>query len=122
MIPRGQFYLEDAVVVPRGVTLAGAGRELSAVYFRQRSTAQWTGINGSALFSTGDHDDSVDSNTDSFTDSWWELRDFTVYALSWHPDVIYVPPLESFKMTNVRVIANAFFAQNWPTYHPEVRE
>lgn len=118
--PRGQFYITGTVLVPTGVTISGAGRELTAVYFEQHQTPQWiprpsttppTAPNANALLSCG--------GLGAGTGTVWGLRDITFYATAWYPDLIYVSAGQRFTMERVRVLANAFFAQNPPQYHPE---
>eukprot|EP01043_Picozoa_sp_COSAG02_P062188 COSAG02_NODE_8517_length_2540_cov_2.665711_1_plen_501_part_01 len=111
--PRGQFYLEDPVSVPRSVKLVGAGQQLTALYFREIYSPQWNrGSETAALFA-------CDQMSSTEVDSSWAMSDLTVYVTAWCPDIIYIKPGQRFRLQRVRIIANAFFAQNVPTYHPE---
>ena len=111
--PQGQFYLEEPVSVPRSVKLVGAGMRLTALYFREIYSPQWNKESETAALFACDQMSSAE------VDSSWAMSDLTVYVTAWYPDIIYVKPGQRFRLQRVRIIANAFFAQNVPTYHPE---
>ena len=96
----GVFHLDGPIIVPDGVTIAGAGSDLTALYFSYDniSTAPQVLLGPSAA-----------SNS-------WELVDLSIYVLGFFRTVVHVPGDQSgrsrFRMTRVTVRADAFHCQN----------
>ena len=92
---------------------------MTSIYFRAIRKAGWLPYGHTpALFMREQQAGDTVSSSGSLPSSW-ALRDMAVYVPGWHPSVVYVQPNESFVMDSVRVRANAFFAQNPPTYNVE---
>eukprot|EP00040_Diaphanoeca_grandis_P036434 m.232207 g.232207 ORF g.232207 m.232207 type:complete len:872 (-) comp33616_c4_seq4:117-2732(-) len=121
VFPRGQFYLENRVTITSGVVVVGAAMDLTSIYFQAVQAAAWDPHNTTLSLFNCDHWIGGGSNLKAVVGgaSTWGLANFTVYVPAWYPDIVYVSPFQRFTMDNVRVIANAFFAQNPPVYHPE---
>ena len=96
----GVFHLDGPIVVPDGVTIAGAGSQLTALYFSYDniSTAPQVLLGPSAA-----------SNS-------WGIEDLSIYVLGFFRTVVHVPGDQSgrsrFRMNGVTVRADAFHCQN----------
>ena len=96
----GAYHVDGPIVVPHGVTVAGAGSDLTAVYFSYDnvSTAPQVLLGPSAAHNS------------------WGIEDLSVYVLGFFRTVVHVPADESgrsrFRMRRVTVRADAFHCQN----------
>lgn len=96
----GLFHVNGPIVIPNGVTLAGAGSDLTAVYFSYDNitTAPEVLIGPSAA-----------SNS-------WGVADMTLYVLGFYKTVFHIPSdttaTARFRMSRVTIRADAFHCQN----------
>ena len=96
----GVFHLDGPIIVPNGVTIVGAGSDLTALYFSYDNitTAPQVLLGPSAA-----------SNS-------WGIEDLSIYVLGFFRTVVHVPGDQTgrsrFRMNRVTVRADAFHCQN----------
>ena len=95
----GYYHVDGPIVVPHGVTIAGSGAGLTALYFSYDnvSTAPHALLSPAAANAS------------------WALEDLTIYVLGFHKSVVQAPADASrrgrFRMSRVTVRADAFHCQ-----------
>ena len=96
LLPRGQYYVDGPVVVPAGVRLRGAGRELVSLYFREAPKP-------------GDAPTPGYVYSDGGPGHRWAVEDLSLYVTGYYHAVVYVAPTcDGFTLQRTRVRAAAY--------------
>lgn len=95
-LPRGQYYVDGPVVVPDGVVLRGAGRELVSLYFREAPKPADAPTPGYFY-------------SDGASGHRWAVEDLSVYVSAFYHSIFFVAPTcDRFALRRTRVRASAW--------------